>query len=439
MRFVLAVIKGTLIVNNRKKSDLLIELKSKGFKTFSHREKEAQLNPEDDDLSVESGSSDPLAAAAAASSEHGYDYLLGMKIWSLTMEKVQELINQRDGKRAELDRLNARTAEDLWLEDLAALEAALDQYEAAIDAEKVQEQAARKKAKGDKAAKLRGGGGKPSSRVIKKKSSHSDEEDNDDDDHFNGEDSDFDGEKTRKKPVSLKAKEKAPKQPLSVKSALVMPTTSTSSSSSSSSGLPPPPAAPVVLKEKKPRALSSKPKPSKAKNPSKPITQYFKKKSKDDEDEDEDEEEDFSGPESVPFAPAPRTQRAAAVAALSKAAAIDVRGSDDDSLDFIVPDSDDDDEGEDEENDEEADSDIGAIKKKMKGKDTLREKPAPAPRARKNPAGKGVKRVATAQTSDVEIDLTSSPEEVPLKKKVKSASSTAPSLAPKAAKATKVV
>ena len=35
--------------------------------------------------------------------DKGYEYLLGMKIWSLTQEKVVELMAQRDEKKKELE------------------------------------------------------------------------------------------------------------------------------------------------------------------------------------------------------------------------------------------------------------------------------------------------------------------------------------------------
>ena len=34
-----------------------------------------------------------------------YDYLLGMKIWSLTQEKKEEILKQRDNKKQELKNL----------------------------------------------------------------------------------------------------------------------------------------------------------------------------------------------------------------------------------------------------------------------------------------------------------------------------------------------
>ena len=49
------------------------------------------------------------------------------------MEKVQSLERQAGEKKEELDTLNAKTARDLWLEDLEELELALNDYEADIE------------------------------------------------------------------------------------------------------------------------------------------------------------------------------------------------------------------------------------------------------------------------------------------------------------------
>ena len=49
-------------------------------------------------------------------------------------------------RRKELDILAAKTPEDLWLEDLDALEVALDSFEGELVAAEKQEAAARKKA-----------------------------------------------------------------------------------------------------------------------------------------------------------------------------------------------------------------------------------------------------------------------------------------------------
>lgn len=109
------------MVSNRKKTELLDELHQKGFKLFSER-KGAKKEEEEGEEEEES----PVGTVSLSS---GYDYLLSMKIWSLTMERVKALTTERDEKRREVDVLTSKTAEDLWLEDLDCLEIALGDFE----------------------------------------------------------------------------------------------------------------------------------------------------------------------------------------------------------------------------------------------------------------------------------------------------------------------
>lgn len=109
------------MVSNRKKTELLDELHQKGFKLFSER-KGAKKEEEEGEEEEES----PVGTVSLSS---GYDYLLSMKIWSLTMERVKALTAERDEKRREVDVLTSKTAEDLWLEDLDCLEIALGDFE----------------------------------------------------------------------------------------------------------------------------------------------------------------------------------------------------------------------------------------------------------------------------------------------------------------------
>ena len=193
MRFILAVIQDDLVVSNRKKHDLMMDLKKQGFKTFYETEKK-EVDKEADDASVADNENDDEVSAL----DRGYDYLLSMKIWSLTMERVQDLTNQRKAKRTELESLLATPAETLWLNDLAALELALDDFEAAVDEEKMQEVLARKKAVAN-AKRAKGG----KSAASKKKSSKKHGSDSESDEEEDAE-SDFE-EKPRKAAPAKKA------------------------------------------------------------------------------------------------------------------------------------------------------------------------------------------------------------------------------------------
>ena len=58
-----------------------------------------------------------------------YDYLLGMPLWSLTEERVAQLIQQMQNKKEEHDALEKKPIFQLWEEDLDAFLASLTEYE----------------------------------------------------------------------------------------------------------------------------------------------------------------------------------------------------------------------------------------------------------------------------------------------------------------------
>ncbi|EIW70432.1 hypothetical protein TREMEDRAFT_43154 [Tremella mesenterica DSM 1558] len=105
-RFVQMIISKELSVSNKKKAVLVAELRTLNFKPFPKGKKkdegEVEPNLEEED---EGQASD-------------YDYLLGMAIWSLTAEKVEKLLAERDGKEQELIELLKLSAQNLWDRDL---------------------------------------------------------------------------------------------------------------------------------------------------------------------------------------------------------------------------------------------------------------------------------------------------------------------------------
>uniref|UniRef100_A0ACD5TW45 Uncharacterized protein n=1 Tax=Avena sativa TaxID=4498 RepID=A0ACD5TW45_AVESA len=129
VRFILAVISGDIVVNNRKRAELFLELKQKKYKPLPKKKVTAEpvavgateVDEENDESPVE---------AAAGVNGSDYEYLLAMAIGTLTMEKVQELIAQQENLKDEVDRLRQTSPKDLWLRDLDALEKELDVLDA---------------------------------------------------------------------------------------------------------------------------------------------------------------------------------------------------------------------------------------------------------------------------------------------------------------------
>ena len=59
-----------------------------------------------------------------------FDYLLSMTMWSLTLEKKEDLLRKKQEKHQELAKLRETSKEDLWGEDLKEFLKKLDEFEA---------------------------------------------------------------------------------------------------------------------------------------------------------------------------------------------------------------------------------------------------------------------------------------------------------------------
>lgn len=161
VRFILAVVNGELKVNNVKKAELMKTLKAQGYKQFFPQQRAKSPDEEE-----ESGNEEDEDETTTSLSK-GYNYLLSMPIWSLTMEKVDSLRRELEGKEEELDRLKNMKPEDIWLEDLEALEESIADFEEDIKLDEEDERKARsayhkanKKSKQGSSKKSTTGGGK---------------------------------------------------------------------------------------------------------------------------------------------------------------------------------------------------------------------------------------------------------------------------------------
>jgi hypothetical protein len=79
------IINKELVVSNRKKADIIEELRQKKFRPFPKAAK-AKAAGETEDVEA---NDDDEAEEATTGTSTDYDYLLGMAIWSLTKEKVR--------------------------------------------------------------------------------------------------------------------------------------------------------------------------------------------------------------------------------------------------------------------------------------------------------------------------------------------------------------
>ncbi len=78
------------------------------------------LESQDDEEPQENEEEEEVSTSKENRNED-YDYLLGMTLWSLTLEKKNEMLKKRDEKVAELEILKKKSPSDLWIADLDAL------------------------------------------------------------------------------------------------------------------------------------------------------------------------------------------------------------------------------------------------------------------------------------------------------------------------------
>lgn len=126
VRFILGVVHGEIIVNNRKRADLFMELQEKGFTPYRKKSKKVDVAVAGatDEVDEMEDNSEALLSKDLQASD--YEYLLSMAIGTLTLEKVQQLCADKDKLIREVDELRKATPEQLWLKDLRALEEQLD-------------------------------------------------------------------------------------------------------------------------------------------------------------------------------------------------------------------------------------------------------------------------------------------------------------------------
>lgn len=86
-RFIRMIVDKELIVSNRRKVDIVAELRKKQFRPFPKVAK-AKAAGETEDVVEEDEDESGSGGESSTGNVTDYDYLLGMAIWSLTKEKV---------------------------------------------------------------------------------------------------------------------------------------------------------------------------------------------------------------------------------------------------------------------------------------------------------------------------------------------------------------
>ncbi|XP_068236454.1 DNA topoisomerase 2-alpha isoform X2 [Palaemon carinicauda] len=133
-RFILEKCDGRLVVENKKKKDMIEELQRKGYdsdpvKAWKKQQDRTQEEEEAAEAGSDSDSDEFASQEEEPSTGPDYDYLLGMAMWNLTKEKKDDLLKNKDKKTQELDILKRKSPENLWVADLDEFITQLDELE----------------------------------------------------------------------------------------------------------------------------------------------------------------------------------------------------------------------------------------------------------------------------------------------------------------------
>merc|ERR1719403_661346 len=96
MKFILAVVNGELKVMKRKRKDVCRDMLKMGFDRIYPKLKKTDNQQDENKEQLEQ-------EAGTDSLSQGYNYLLRMPMYSLTLEKVEEIKEKRADKHKELD------------------------------------------------------------------------------------------------------------------------------------------------------------------------------------------------------------------------------------------------------------------------------------------------------------------------------------------------
>ncbi|XP_049267876.1 DNA topoisomerase 2-beta [Rhipicephalus sanguineus] len=138
-RFILEKIGNIIKIENRRRKEMMETLRQRGYdpdpiviwkkqqlQQTGRRDSQAESQDEAEDAAEEQDEDRDKDGGSVH-----YNYLLGMPLWSLTMERKDDLLKKRDEKRDELEVLRRKSPENLWEEDLDAFLTKLDEVEKA--------------------------------------------------------------------------------------------------------------------------------------------------------------------------------------------------------------------------------------------------------------------------------------------------------------------
>ncbi|KAJ2348084.1 DNA topoisomerase 2, partial [Coemansia sp. RSA 2673] len=171
-RFVMEIIQKKLTVNNRKRKDIIQDLRDRKYEPMPKKVRPVVAGDPDTEQAAEAEDSGEVS---------DYDYLLSMPIWNLTMEKVEKLLKEKNDIQQKLEDLLALTPIDLWTTDLEEVEKLWDVMVADYELRLVDDEENRRSQGGNK-GKGKGRARQPTKKAVaaKRKSDTVKIEDDDD-------------------------------------------------------------------------------------------------------------------------------------------------------------------------------------------------------------------------------------------------------------------
>ncbi|KAJ3122937.1 DNA topoisomerase 2, partial [Physocladia obscura] len=193
VRFIREIITGKLVIQNRKKSEILKDLVTRDYFRVP-KVKVARTAGNADVVDGEDGEDDEEQASFGVPVASDFDYLLTMPLWNLSYEKVgevEQLAKERDVKQDEITTLAQKTPAVLWRTDLDEFLIHWDAFEQNLN----EQEASKMPRKGKGSSKI---GTKK--KILKKKL------DSEDDDVMEFSDDEFRTSKSKAKIVETKPK-----------------------------------------------------------------------------------------------------------------------------------------------------------------------------------------------------------------------------------------
>jgi DNA topoisomerase II len=131
VRFIILIIDDKLVVRKKKKTEIINEMYKLGFTPMSKINQIKIASKSDPEIPVVNSEENPNEEEEEEGAVRAkeYDYLLSMPLWSLTIERVNELLKNKDEKTKEIQILNKTDEKDIWQNDMAEFLRVLEEVE----------------------------------------------------------------------------------------------------------------------------------------------------------------------------------------------------------------------------------------------------------------------------------------------------------------------